>query len=174
MTRVSRRTLLGGITSTVTAGLLAGCSGNGNGEENGDGAESEDDTESETGSDEGDETESEDGSEQEGTEEETGDDSESSMPEPETVRVGPDAQNVFDPETLEIEAGTEVTFVWESSGHSLVVGSQPDGADWSGVPDTQSSGHEHVKVFEVPGTYEYHCEPHQAFGMEGTITVTEG
>jgi plastocyanin len=94
-------------------------------------------------------------------------------PATETVLVGPDAQNVFEPASLEIPAGTAVTFVWESSGHSLVVDSQPDGASWAGVSETQSSGYEHSHTFEVPGAYEYHCGPHEAFGMEGTITVTE-
>lgn len=90
-----------------------------------------------------------------------------------TVLVGPDAQNVFQPDSLEIPVGTVVTFVWESGGHSLVVDSQPDGADWAGVSETQSEGYEHIHTFEVPGTYEYYCGPHEPFGMVGSITVTE-
>lgn len=95
-------------------------------------------------------------------------------PRPERVLVGPDAQNVFEPDSLEITAGTTVTFVWRSSGHSLVVDSQPENAAWEGVSETRSSGYEHSHTFDVPGTYEFYCEPHRTFGMEGTITVTEG
>lgn len=92
----------------------------------------------------------------------------------ETVAVGPDTKNVFRPSSLEIPTGTEVTFVWRSGGHSLIVDSQPSGAGWEGVPETQSSGYEHTHTFEVAGTYEYYCKPHSAFGMEGTITVMDG
>jgi plastocyanin len=149
--RSTRRRVLGAIAGTATIGPLAGCSESGNG-----GDEEMDD-------DDG-------GMEETDTEEET---ETESTPEPEMVRVGPDAQNVFEPDSLEIPVGTTVTFVWESSGHSLLVDSQPDDAEWQGVSETQSEGYEHSHTFEVPGTYEYYCEPHQGFGMEGSITVTE-
>lgn len=148
MVRTNRRRFLNGIAGMTTLTLLAGCSG-------GDGDDGED---------------GEDGGDGDGDSDGDGD---GSTTPTETVQVGPNTENVFEPDSLEIETGTEVTFVWESSGHSLVVDSQPDGADWGGVPDTQDQGYEHTHVFEVAGTYEYHCEPHQTFGMEGTITVTE-
>lgn len=144
--RSTRRRVLGTIVGTATIGTLAGCSEGGNGgveETNGD------------GSNDGEETETE------------------PEPEPETVRVGPDTQNVFDPDSLEIPVGTTVTFVWDSSGHSLLVDSQPDESEWGGVPETQSEEYEHSHTFEVPGTYEYYCETHQGFGMEGSITIAE-
>jgi plastocyanin len=94
-------------------------------------------------------------------------------PASETVLVGPDARNVFEPDSLEIAVGTQVTFRWESSGHSLIVDSQPDAVDWGGVEETKDEGYEHTHTFAEPGTYEYHCGPHEAFGMTGSITVTE-
>lgn len=87
-----------------------------------------------------------------------------------TVAVGSD-ETVFDPAELTIEAGTTVTFVWESSGHTIRVDSQPDGSDWAGVAETKEEGYEHEHTFEVTGTYEYVCEPHEDREMTGTITV---
>lgn len=142
-----RRRVLGGIVGTLAVASLAGCGGAGGGD---------------------------DGEPSPATDTPTPTPTPPPTPAPETVLVGPNAENVFEPDSLETAAGTTVTFVWRSSGHSLVVDSQPDGAEWKGVPETQSSGHEHSNTFDVPGTYEYHCEPHQGFGMEGTITVTEG
>lgn len=136
----------------LVVGVLAGCSdgGDGNGGTDGDGADGGDSTPTQTPS---------------------------PTPTPtarsETVLVGPEAENAFDPDTLEIPIGTQVTFVWESSGHSLLIESQPDASDWEGVPETQDEGFEHSHTFEASGTYDYYCEPHQAFGMEATITVTE-
>jgi plastocyanin len=172
-TDTNRRRFLYGAVASVTATLLAGCTGD-------DGDDGEDGTDDGTDGDEtGDGTDGEstddgtDGDDTDGGTEDGGDGSETPTQESETVLVGPDTQNVFEPSSLDISVGTEVTFVWESSGHSLLVDSQPDSADWGGVPETKSTDYEHTHVFEVAGTYDYYCEPHQTFGMEGTITVTE-
>jgi plastocyanin len=45
----------------------------------------------------------------------------SPTPQTEEVLVGPNAENTFDPAGLEVPAGTEVTFVWESAGHNIDV-----------------------------------------------------
>lgn len=160
MDRLTRRRVLGTLAGTVAMGTLAGCSGGGNDSTGNDGEDSEGGGtgDSEDGKDDG-----EDGDG--GTE--------SATPQEETVLVGPDTQNVFEPDSLEIPAGTRVRFVWESSGHSLLVDSQPDGAEWEGVEETQSEGYEHSHTFDVSGTYGYYCDVHQGFGMEGSITVTE-
>ncbi|WP_425461900.1 DUF4397 domain-containing protein [Natronosalvus hydrolyticus] len=89
----------------------------------------------------------------------------------ETVFVGPDGQNSFDPDTLEIEAGTTVRFTWDSSGHNVSPVSMPDGADWEGEPSISDAGHEHEHTFEVTGRYEYVCDPHEGAGMTGEIHV---
>lgn len=153
----SRRRVLLGIASATTVGALAGCSGDGDGGDGGGDGDSD-------GGDGGDTD----------TEEPTETPTPTATQQTEEVLVGPDTQNVFDPDSLEVPAGTEVTFVWESGGHSLVVDSQPDGASWEGVEETQSTGYEHSHTFDVAGTYEYNCGNHASFGMEGTITVTEG
>ena len=90
------------------------------------------------------------------------------------VEVGPDARNVFSPgtnEPLRIEAGTRVQFVWRSVNHNIVVRSQPDGANWEGVPEIHNSGHTHEFTFEIPGKYHYVCEPHEGMGMVGDVVV---
>ncbi len=151
----TRRRVLSALAGTVAVGTLAGCGGNGGGD-GGDGGGGDTDTPTPTP-----------------TPTPTATPTPTPTPQMETVQVGPGGEQVFDPDSLEISPGTTVTFVWGSSGHSLIVDSQPDGADWQGVPETQDEGYEHSHTFEMTGSYEYHCEPHQMFGMEGTITVTE-
>jgi plastocyanin len=70
----------------------------------------------------------------------------------------------FTPADLTVEAGTEVTWIWDDGSRSHdVVG---DGF----ASDTQTEG-TFTHTFTEPGTYEYVCTLHQ--GMEGTVTVTE-
>ncbi len=88
-----------------------------------------------------------------------------------TVIVGPEGDWVFDPQTLEIEPGDTVEFVWEDNGHNINVLEQPDGGDWEGVSDLQDEGYVHTHTFTAEGRYEYTCDPHP--GMDGTIIVGE-
>lgn len=89
----------------------------------------------------------------------------------ESVTVGPDGEFAFDPAELAVDAGTTVTFSWESGGHDIAVDSQPEDGDWGGVTETQESGYEHEHTFDAEGSYEYVCRPHEGSGMVGTITV---
>ncbi|MFP4590063.1 MAG: plastocyanin/azurin family copper-binding protein [Halobacteriales archaeon] len=99
----------------------------------------------------------------------------------------------FQPETYEATVGD--TVVWgntSSRGHTVTAkeGLIPAGADYfaSGGYASQSEavdawfddfggridGNETYAVtFEVPGTYEYYCIPHEASGMDGVIVVSE-
>ena len=70
-----------------------------------------------------------------------------------------------------IPPGTTVTFVWETPTHNIVVTSQPEGADWAGHEPIEDTGFEVSHTFEVEGTYEFHCAPHESLGMVGTIVV---
>ena len=95
-----------------------------------------------------------------------------------TVEVGPDGDAVFAPGTaapVGVTPGATVQFVWRSDGHNVVVANRPAAADWRGTagsPETlYDTGHVHEHTFETPGTYEYHCEPHEATGMTGRIVV---
>lgn len=113
-----------------------------------------------------------------GTESPTATDSTTPEPTPadadQTVVVGPDSRNRFEPETFEVSSGATVLWVWDSAGHNVSPGSQPSGADWPGEDDTTyGSDKTYAYTFEVAGTYEYHCDPHQSIGMVGSFTVTE-
>lgn len=91
------------------------------------------------------------------------------------VTVGMDGRLRFEPETLFVEPDTRVAFVWASDNHNIVVDDQPEAGDWQGTrgsaQQTYHDGHVHQHTFRAPGTYEYHCEPHEAAGMSGAVVV---
>lgn len=87
-----------------------------------------------------------------------------------TIDVGPGGDLAFDPERVEIDPGTTVRWEWNSDGHNVAPVSVPDDADWNGHPEIGDRGNEYEYTFEVPGTYEYECEPHST---AGTIVVGE-
>lgn len=85
----------------------------------------------------------------------------------------------FEPETLEVKAGTTVT--WESSdsiGHTVTTGTFTVGGDGlrteenpDGLVDMPfSQGQTATFTFDEPGTYTYFCSIHK--GMNGEIVVT--
>ena len=88
------------------------------------------------------------------------------------VDVGPDNTLRFvDQEsgnsTTTVNVGDTVMWVWQSSGHSTT--RTGAGETWdSGIQDAPFT---FSHTFTVPGTYAYHCTPHQAFGMTGTVVV---
>ncbi len=69
--------------------------------------------------------------------------------------------NVYDPIEVVVEAGTEVTWVWEGRAAHDVVG---DGFD----SDVQGTG-TFTHTFEEAGAYGYVCTLHP--GMDGTVYV---
>lgn len=79
----------------------------------------------------------------------------------------------FDPIGLHVEPGTTVRFEIEAGSHSATAyeGRIPA----AGTPfdsGVHSQGRfEHT--FEVPGTYDYYCIPHESMGMVGRIVVGE-
>lgn len=151
MNRLSRRRVLV-LGSTTLATLAAGCSGDG-----GDGG--------------GDGTDDGNGNGNGGTE---------------TVDMTDDL--VFDPDSLTISAGTTVT--WENVGvvdHTVTAYEDkiPADAEYfaSGGFESEGSardnqqagfvgeGETYSHTFEVPGSYEYFCIPHESAGMTASITV---
>jgi plastocyanin len=89
-----------------------------------------------------------------------------------TVAVGPGGRLVFEPETFEVTAGETVRWEWASAGHNVSPGDQPSGASWPGEDErTYGSGHAHAYTFTVPGSYEYHCDPHRSVGMTASFVV---
>jgi len=112
--------------------------------------------------------------------------------EPTDYDVGMGAKE-FRPETLEVTAGTTVTWLnTNKQGHSVTAyeSGLPDGAEYfaSGDFDSEAAardawgnssggtmfeGQTFEHTFEVPGEYPYFCIPHEVGGMVGTVVVTE-
>jgi len=92
-----------------------------------------------------------------------------------TVRVAPDGNLRFDPETFRLAAGGTVTWEWDAPGHNVIADTVPDGSDWEGTPggtgETYDRGYSYEYTFEVTGDYEYYCAPHRNFDMVGSFTV---
>lgn len=97
----------------------------------------------------------------------------------------------FRPDSLTVEAGDAV--VWENTGsraHTVTAydGGQPDGAAFFATGGFESerqareawyddregsiyTGERFEHTFEVPGTHDYYCIPHERGGMIGRIVV---
>jgi plastocyanin len=98
---------------------------------------------------------------------------------PLTVTVGPGGQLVFDPPTLMIKVGDTVHWVWATSGHSVVSGTNgtadnqfcsPSNTGCANPPlSLMNATYEHT--FTTAGTFPYYCSVHSSLGMTGTITV---
>jgi len=102
-----------------------------------------------------------------------GDDDGDGGDEPDVMAGTDDSPLAFVPDEITVSVGDTVTWEWGTDNHNIAVRDQPDGADWPGEPETHNSGHTYSYTFEVAGTYEYVCEPHEANGMEGTVIVEE-
>ncbi|MEF8843062.1 MAG: plastocyanin/azurin family copper-binding protein [Haloarculaceae archaeon] len=107
----------------------------------------------------------------------------------ETSTVDMTDELTFEPQQIQVSAGTTVT--WEnvgSIGHTVTAYEDeiPEGAEYfaSGGFDSQSAandtypeegnipgGESYEHTFETTGTYEYYCIPHEMSGMVGTVTV---
>ena len=90
--------------------------------------------------------------------------------EGETIVVSVDSSNLrFTPETITLEEGDSVQFLWngELLAHNAV---EENGLFDSGDP---SRNVDYTYTFKIGenGTYEYVCEPHESLGMTGTIIV---
>ncbi len=86
---------------------------------------------------------------------------------------GKGGDNCFDFTVLELTAGEEVTVEFENTGllqHTFTVN------DWDVDTGLVDSGDTATVTFTVPedasGDVTFHCIPHEALGMTGTIQVT--
>jgi plastocyanin len=88
----------------------------------------------------------------------------------------------FEPASMTVPRGATVT--WRNTGQvAHTVTDDPSkavtAADAQLPPGAQAwdsgnlnPGQTFSRTFDVPGTYKYFCQPHEAAGMLGTITVT--
>merc|ERR1719201_844509 len=95
-----------------------------------------------------------------------------------SVKLGSDSGGlVFDPSTVTIKKGEKVT--WTNNAgfpHNVVFDEDavPDGVDVDSLSSydlLNAPGESHSATFDVAGTYEYYCEPHQGADMAGKVVV---
>ena len=92
--------------------------------------------------------------------------------ETETHVVTVDSTNLrFTPSTLTINEGDTLRFVWggQALPHNSV---EENGVFDSGDPE-RAVDYGHVFDYDSAGTYSFFCEPHEAVGMTGSVTVVD-
>jgi plastocyanin len=79
----------------------------------------------------------------------------------------------FEPSNLTIQPGDSVIFVdEENKKHDVMFVNVPKGVDEMIMsPMMKQKGDKFSYTFNVPGTYQYHCHPHEELGMKGTLIV---
>jgi Cu(I)/Ag(I) efflux system protein CusF len=82
-------------------------------------------------------------------------------------------QNFFSPDKLTIQPGDTVTFEnAQEEPHQVMFINVPKGVNEMIMsPMQEKKGEKFTYTFTVPGTYKYHCHPHEALGMDGILIV---
>ncbi|MFA7276671.1 MAG: copper-binding protein [Pseudobdellovibrionaceae bacterium] len=87
----------------------------------------------------------------------------------------PDAKQpyYFDPSNLTIQPGDTVTFLnVQDEMHDVMFVEVPKGVDEMIMsPMHEKEGDKFSYTFTIPGTYKFHCHPHEKLGMKGTLIV---
>lgn len=81
----------------------------------------------------------------------------------------------FSPDKLTIQPGDTVTFVnAQEDTHEVMFINVPKSVDEMIMsPMHEKEGEKWSYTFTVPGTYKFHCHPHEALKMDGTLIVGE-
>lgn len=88
------------------------------------------------------------------------------------VSAGDKGAYYFEPKQLTIKPGDTVTWVnAQDDTHEVMSESVPEGAQPFESPALEKKGQKWSYTFTHPGTYEYHCHPHQAMKMQGVVIV---
>ncbi|MFT3909754.1 MAG: copper-binding protein [Ferruginibacter sp.] len=79
----------------------------------------------------------------------------------------------FSPDKLTIQPGDTVTFTnAQEDMHDVMFVEVPKGVDEMIMsPMFEKQGDKFSYTFKVPGTYKFHCHPHEALGMKGELIV---
>lgn len=79
----------------------------------------------------------------------------------------------FEPDNLRIQVGDTVTFVNEQDDtHDVMFMKVPKKVDDMIMsPMLEHEGEKWSYTFNISGTYQYHCHPHEKAGMKGTLIV---
>lgn len=82
-------------------------------------------------------------------------------------------QNFFSPDKLTIQPGDTVTFEnVQDEPHEVMFISVPKAVDEMIMsPMHEKKGDKFTYTFTTPGTYKFHCHPHEALGMDGVLIV---
>jgi len=84
---------------------------------------------------------------------------------------------IFEPADITVQRGDVVRFKLISGVHnaSFPANKNPGAVTLpAATPYLQAPGQTHDMVIDLPaGEYHYHCDPHAALGMVGTITVVD-
>ena len=162
MTRLTRRTVVQGGVGSIVLGLLAGCIGDDDDDD--DAADDDDRSPEDVAVDWLSDAPNFDG---------PGDIVDLTGEGAVEVTNAPEDEWIFDPPAIRIDAGTEVTWVWDASGHDLTEQSG-EGAtitDWDDHPSQEGGGFEHSTTFDEAGVALYFCSPHLGGGQKGAVIV---
>ena len=79
----------------------------------------------------------------------------------------------FEPNALTIQPGDTVTFVdAQEDMHNVMFDMVPKKVDAMIMsPDLKKAGEKWSYTFTIPGSYHFHCHPHEALGMKGNLIV---
>ena len=92
--------------------------------------------------------------------------------ETETHVVTVDSTNLrFTPSTLTINEGDTLRFVW--GGQALPHNSVEENSVFDSGDPERAVDYGHVFDYDSAGTYSFFCEPHEAVGMTGSVTVVD-
>lgn len=82
------------------------------------------------------------------------------------------SSNKFDPSSVTVSQGDVVKWDWQSDSHTVTSGGSctPDGNFASGSAP-ENTGTTYCVKFNKTGSFDYHCVPHCAAGMTGSVTV---
>lgn len=96
------------------------------------------------------------------------------------VSVGPGAQRIFSPSTVNISVGDTVKWTWASNNHTVTSGANCSADSQFCAPSDMNCPSEMVfgtgtvyqHTFTTAGSYTYYCAIHCGSGMIGTVNVT--
>jgi len=98
-----------------------------------------------------------------------------------TVTVGSGGSLSFGQANVTIHVGDTVHWVWGSSGHNVVSGTNgsadgkfcSNGDSNCGSAPLLASGTTYDHTFDQAGSFPYFCAAHVSFGMVGMVTVMQ-
>jgi plastocyanin len=84
-----------------------------------------------------------------------------------------DGEYIFSPDNLTIQPGDTVTFVNDQNDdHDVMFVNVPNAVDEMIMsPMLKKEGEKWSYTFNISGTYQFHCHPHERKGMKGTLIV---